>query len=183
MTLVFPYSGYRGGFFRSGAAFMPLIWALTPLGLEQALGWAAGRRGWNLGQARKVFQAGLVVLTVMLTVVLVVPRQSTWNLETQTYVDLEAHLASLGSEPEDVVMVNNPPAYYAANGRSAIVIPDGEEDTLLAVVERYQPDWVLLEFNHPAGLEDLYKTPHDLPGLHYVETYNGAHFFMVESQK
>ncbi|HEX7975434.1 MAG TPA: hypothetical protein VF498_13585, partial [Anaerolineales bacterium] len=45
LTLAFPYQGARGGFFHSGAAVQPLIWALVPVGLEAFIGWGQRRRG------------------------------------------------------------------------------------------------------------------------------------------
>ena len=38
-------------------------------------------------------------------------------------------------------------------------------EVLEAVVRRYGVEWVVLEANHPAGLEALYRRPESLPWL------------------
>jgi hypothetical protein len=48
---------------------------------------------------------------------------------------------------------------FLASGLPAVVIPNGEPDALRAVVQRYGIDWVLLELNHPLGLDSLYERP------------------------
>ena len=42
-----------------------------------------------------------------------------------------------GIQPEDVVIVRNPPGYFIASGRSAISLPFGDKSTILAVAEKY----------------------------------------------
>ena len=74
MTLVFPHQGWRGGYFHSAAALQPLLWAVTSLGLDTLLQWAAEKRKWNLTQARRVFQAGLLLLAVGFSLVLLAGR-------------------------------------------------------------------------------------------------------------
>jgi len=187
MTFAFPFSGARGGYLHSGAAFMPLLWGLAPLGLDSFVGWGARRRGWKKHEAWGFFQSGLVMLVVGMSAFLVYqfvigpnPAQPVWDTGERSYVELEKRLLVLGAEPDDVVMVNNPPGYYAANRRPVVVMPNGDIDTLLAVAARYQPDYVLLEFNHGLGLNELYASPRDLPGLRYLETYNQTHIFIRE---
>jgi hypothetical protein len=57
------------------------------------------------------------------------------------------------------VAVNNPPGFYLASGVPAVVIPDGGEAALRAVVNRFEVGWVLLDANHPAELASLYSHP------------------------
>lgn len=183
MTLIFPYSGMRGGFFHSGAALMPLIWSVTPVGLERVIAWAGEKRAWNIGQAQKVFGVGLVLLAVMLSGILAVSRVGlNWDNSAEQYRRVETHLVTLGAKPEDVIMLNNPPGYAAVNGRAAVVIPNGDEQTLLAAIEYYSPDYVILDANHPQGLTSLFNNPKDLPGLKYLGTEEDIHYFKVENE-
>ncbi|HWQ83780.1 MAG TPA: hypothetical protein VN363_04390, partial [Anaerolineales bacterium] len=62
MSLVFPHQGWRGGYFHSAAALQPLLWAVVPLGLSTFINWAGAERRWNIPQAQRVFQVGLLVL-------------------------------------------------------------------------------------------------------------------------
>jgi hypothetical protein len=188
MTFVFPYSGVRGGFFHSGAAFMPLIWALTPVGLAGISNWTVKRFNWEVKKISP-FLHGLVILVVFLislsqvflkTLGADIPVQPAWSQEARHYHNLETRLQEIGATAVDIVMVNNPPGYANVSGRSAIVIPDGGVDTLMQVVQRYQPRYLLLEINHPRGLDELYRHPVDLAGLTYLDTIASTHIFLIE---
>ncbi|MBN1146836.1 MAG: hypothetical protein JXA78_06245 [Anaerolineales bacterium] len=189
MTLVFPYQGARGGFFHSGAAVQPLFWAVAPLGLETLIAWLGRLRSWNIDQAQGVFRAGLVVLTLFLTALVSYSRvfgddfaRPAWNESSAHYARLEQALVDLGASPGEVVLVNNSPGYFAASGRPAISIPDGDVNTLLDVAERYQGHYLLLEFNQLQGQDDLYARPDDLrPGLRYLATFEETRIFQITS--
>jgi hypothetical protein len=187
MTFVFPYSGVRGGFFHSGAAFMPLIWALVPVGLEGITNWTVKRLNWEVKKISP-FLHGLVILVVFIislsqvflkTLGSDLPAQPAWSQEARHYQILATYLQETGDLPGEIVMVNNPPGYSLVSGHSAIVIPDGDVDTLMQVAQRYQPRYLLLEINHPRGLDELYRYPADQPGLTYVETVATTHIFVI----
>jgi hypothetical protein len=188
MTVIFPHQGWRGGFFHSGAAIQPLLWAAVPVGLEAMIAWGVRMRGWQMRQAAAVFSAGLVGLAI-LTSILVLRgrvigsgslRDPGWDQSDASYRQLGQALEPLGYMPQDIVAVNNPAGYYAATARPAIVIPDGTIDTLLAAARRFGARYILLEANHPAGLEMLFEQPADRPGLRFLKTVEGTHIFLVE---
>jgi hypothetical protein len=81
---------------------------------------------------------------------------------------------------EAVGVVNNPPGYYAATGRMAIVIPDGDVAELLKSARRYQASYLLLDENCPQALADLYAHPVDLPGLDHLGRLDGTHIFRID---
>jgi hypothetical protein len=68
------------------------------------------------------------------------------------------------------VAVNNPPGFFAHSHMSAVVIPFGTEQTLRKVVDSYNVRWVVLEANHPHGLNALYAEPNSVEWLTLVET-------------
>lgn len=176
MTLIFPFAGARGGYFHSAAALQPLIWALAALGFEAALGWAAARRSWRRQQARRFFSAGLIALALFLSV-FVLSGRARQETSTAGYVLVEQALASGPAQPEDIVMVNNPPAYFLASGRPAIVIPDGGLPPILRVGEAYGARFLLLEAGQ--GLDEIYSDPAGAPGLNYLFSVAGVHIFEV----
>jgi hypothetical protein len=190
MTLAIPFAGARGGFFHAGAAFQPLFWALAPIGLEAFVSWGSRLRGWVPAQALQVFSLGIVALALLLTGLTTLPRllpedggKAPWNRGQSAYQRLEAALDETGALPGEIVMVNNPPGYYLASGRPAIVIPYGDPNTTLAASERYGARYLLLDRHHPKGLKNLYEHPGNLPGLLYLTTFENTHIFSIQLLK
>jgi hypothetical protein len=186
MTAAFPFQGARGGFFHSGAALQLLFLALAPAGLGAFVDWGARVRGWQAGQARAVFGAGLVGLAVMLAALVFYgrvigkdPANPSWAQSEAVYVQVERAVQEIGATPGEPVAVNNPPGYFAAAGRPAIAIPNGDVQTLVDASRRYGARLVILEYNHPQGLDDLYANPCDRPDLVYLHTLEGTHIFEV----
>jgi hypothetical protein len=184
MTVVFPFPGARGGLFHSAATLQPLWWALAPVGLESFADFGVEKRGWQKEQARKVFSWGLVALALFLTIVVGYLRivgdddsGLAWNQTPRHYSQIEASLGEHGIAKGEIVMVNNPPGYYIATGRPAIVVPDGDIQSTLAAAQRYHASYLILESNHPQGLNDLYQDAFDLPGLKYLYTLQDTHVF------
>jgi hypothetical protein len=190
MSAVFPFAGMRGGFFHSGAALMPLIWVMVPVGVEALTDWSVKTFKW---QSRKIkpFYIGLVFVYVVLfsfgiTVNNVIgtdsKRAPVWNETERQYLAVEAALNDFAADPDAVIVCATPPAYYVINGRSAIAMPDGGLEPLVEVIERYQVGYVLVEENHPDELEVLYYHPEDIDGLKYLTTVEGVHIFSWEGE-
>lgn len=186
MTIPFPFAGARGGFFHSAAALQPLFWAVVPCGLEGFVCWGIRVRGWRAVQARRVFTFSILVLAMMLSYVIVHNRvlgadwqRPVWGAAQTQYALFGEELRIIGVDNDDIVLVNNPPGLYLATGRPAISIPDGGVESLLTAAARYGAKYVILEGNHPADLDSLYLQPTDQPGLRYLKTSAGAHFFEV----
>ncbi|MGE5073616.1 MAG: hypothetical protein ACM3MF_09330, partial [Anaerolineae bacterium] len=158
MTLVFPFAGARGGFFHAGAAFQPMWWVLAPVGLDRAIA-AARRRNMFTPSAFTVFQGALVALTLLMTAVILSIRVLPgWGEGEQQYPKVESFLRSHGSQPADIVMVRNPPGYYLMTGRSAIVVPLGDEATMAQVAGRYGAKYLVIEAAGAAGpIESVYQ--------------------------
>lgn len=184
MSFAFPFSGARGGFFHAVAALQPIVWALAAIGLGAFVEWGAAKRGWKTTQAAHIFSLGVLLLLAALTVFVFYSRviaNSQWDASSEHYMELDAKLAGLGIPSDAIVMVNNPPGFSLASGHPAIVIPDGQIDAGLAAAYRYGAYVLLLESNHPAGLNGLYTQPEDLPGLSYIASVDGTHvFFFTE---
>lgn len=185
MTLVFPYAGARGGFLHSGAAFQLLLWAAAPEGLLAFVEWGARTRGWKKKRSEKVFGLMTVGLALVLTFGIfyarvIHPTEGGWDAGYAAYQKIDRALDGFGAGADRLVMVNNPPGYYLSSGHAAIVIPDGDIQTLLAAARRYQADYVVLEKSLVAGLAPLFANPVSQPGLKYLGMADGAEFFKVE---
>lgn len=188
MTLVFPYAGARGGLLHSGAALQPFFWVMAAVGLEACLSWGVSHRKWDPRQAGIVFTSGVVMLAFLVSVVVFYnrmfnpqPPQQPWDAVERLYGQVDASLLQMGADERQIVMVNDPPAYYLAAGRPAISIPFGDFNTVLAVAKRYHAVYLVLEFNQLTGSDDLYTKPGDRPGLHYLRTVDTARIYEFEA--
>jgi hypothetical protein len=164
MTLVFPFAGARGGFFHAGAAFQTLWWALAPIGLEHLVK-AIRMRNWLDDRAHVFFQGMLVTICILLSGVIVWIRilQPGWQPEEQLYRQVEALMLAKGIDPDAVVVVRNPPGYYIVSGRSAIVMPPGGPESVLALAGKYGAEYFILE---PAGVLSEYEALYEQYGTH-----------------
>jgi len=155
MTVIFPFAGPRGGFFHSGAALQSVWWTLAPLDWSplsaRAEAWLVHAAGVQCVSCRVGRCCGFDDGRYFY--IRVLPG---WGEDEQIYPKVEAMLQQNGAEAADVVMVRNPPGYYLMTGRSAIVIPYGDESSLLAVAARFHARFVAIEAAaHQAHRKDL----------------------------
>jgi hypothetical protein len=170
MTVIFPFAGERGGFFHSGAGFQPMLWVLAAEGLEQLIQWGVKKRNWIFDQAWNFLGAGLVVFSIFLTGFLTFNRvvgvdypPNKWDRDWYRYEMIERELSKLNIPKDSIILINNPPLYYAANRRPSVVIPDGDINMTLDVADRYQVKILVLEENHPDGLDSIFDQIDSIP--------------------
>jgi hypothetical protein len=186
MSFVFPFAGARGGFFHSAAALQPMLWAAVPVGLDAFLRFGNRKRGWDTAQARRFFQPSLVILALLISGLALQRRvigndwqAPIWDQPAQQQAASMSLLREADAQDGEIVMVNNPPGYTLAGGGPAIVIPDGDVSTLLAAGRRFGARYVILEVNHPPGLDELYAHPGNITGLRHLLSRAGAHLFEI----
>lgn len=162
MSIVYPFAGAYGGFFHSGTVLLPILWAIFPMGLDLSIEWGARIRRWDVRESKKVFGIGVIVLAVILTlglryirVVGVSTTSLRWQEAQHTYQQIGEEMQGFVHQ-DDVVAVNNPPAFFLATGMRAVVIPNGSLQTLKSVVDQFQVRWLILDVNHPKGLANLF---------------------------
>lgn len=162
-SLVFPYQGINGSFFHAGAGVQPFLWIMATVGIQQTVRVVSGWRHWQRGHQVQWFLEGLLVLVCMaLTIGLFLQKVQgsktgiPWGGGTDAYSQIEIGLKNLGVSPCEPVMVNNPPGYYLATGRAAVVIPFGDEATIREVSARYGVKYLILDRNNSGHLPDLY---------------------------
>jgi hypothetical protein len=186
MTFIFPYAGPRGGFFHSGAIMQPLWWAVVPVGLDSLVHWGVTRRSWNFLQARQVFSAGVICLTILFSLFVSYGRligddilAVAWNEGADRYKQVEAELSKLGALPGEIVMVNNAPGFFAQTDRPSISIPSGDRQAIIGAATQYEADYLILEFEQVEDGSGLYSNPGDQPGLNYLGTVAGARIYKI----
>jgi hypothetical protein len=181
MTLIFAFPGARGGLFHSGAALLPFIYATAIVGLDNATDWlAAYRRHWDARLAKQVFSVGLVVMAVGLSSFIYyrrVLKNNTWNNADSLYPTIAGWVAQ--ENPAATVMINNPPAYRYHGGGLSVVVPNENVETTLQAAYRYQVDYLILERNHPAPLDGIYKQTDMHPRLSLIKTFEDIYIFEI----
>jgi hypothetical protein len=183
MTLVFPFAGARGSFFHAGAAFQPYWWIAAPLGVDAVLAWARRRGQFTDEKAPYFLQGVLVLLAIFLTIYLVNFRviATGWAQDDRIYPAVEAMLLEHGIQPEDVVVVRNPPGYFITSGRSSIALPYGDEATILSVAEKFNARYLVLEKDGTfESIQDLYDAPQTMPGFSYIGEVDEAKLYRLD---
>lgn len=189
MMLMFPFAARNGSYFHTAAALQPLLWAAAPVGLENMMLRYAGWRKVSRPSGLVRFMALVAVITgIVLSgvtyhqrVVGDQPGTLAWNRSGEHYFVVETELARLGAEPGAAVMVNNPPGYWLASGRPALVIPYGDSQMLLAAARWYGARYLVLEQTNPWQLADLYNGREAPGGLEHLGDVNRTRLYRIEA--
>ena len=145
------------------------------MGVMASVEFIARLRKWQRGaQVQRFVSVLLVGVCVLLSLGLsyqkVVGSDETaaWGSGEQDYARADAALRDLGATPCALVMVNNPPGYYLATGRSSVVIPYGDETMLFGAAKKYKIQYLVLDQNNGGHLPRLYLEPGSYPGIQYL---------------
>lgn len=168
MTFLFAFPGPRGGLFHSASALIPFWAALGALGLDDLISWIAPRRRWKPGEAKVIFGITLVIIAGALSYSSVVGKTRQWEGERTRF---EALVAQARLTPNDIVMINDPPALYYYTGIAGVVLPDSPPGIIPDIAARYGVTHVILDSNRPPSLDDLWSG-NDLPAF-LEDTYSG----------
>ena len=183
MTVIFPFAGSRGSFFHAGAAFQPYWWVAAPIGLDAVLAWARSRGQFTDKNAPYFLQGVLVLLAVLMTFYLVNFRviASGWAQDDFIYPSVEKKFLENGIKPKDVVIVRNPPGYFIASRRPSVSLPFGDETTILAVAEKFDARYLVLEKDGTFdSIQDLFDDPQSNPAFVYIGEVNEAKLYRIE---
>lgn len=180
MTVIFPFAGYRGAFFHAGAALQPIWWIAAPLGLDAVVA-LIRRKNLLDDRAFGVFRGALVGLALLMTAAIFAIRVLPgWEREDGHYAEIERLFLQQRAPSGAIVMVRNPPGYNVVTGRPAIALPAGGMSALLAVAERYDARYLILE---PEGtssdLRVLYDQPDSHPSFRYIGESDGNRLYEI----
>jgi 4-amino-4-deoxy-L-arabinose transferase-like glycosyltransferase len=170
-SFAFTFPGPHGGFFHASAPALPFIFAAAMVGLDEAVGWVARWRRWNRPQAQTVFATAVVVGALALSGYAAMDKVPAWRNADAVYREAGAWLDAHNVPDDTVIMVGNPPGFWYHTHRPAVVVPNGDVETLLAAADRYGARYVLLDRNRPAPLAGLYTGESSHPRLWPVEVW------------
>ena len=105
-----------------------------------------------------------------------------WDRFDRVYRAIETVLVRESARPDAAIMVVDPPAYYTANGRAAVVVPAEDTATVLALAESFGADYLVLEsrFLRTPSLEHLYANPTSDPSFVYLGQVEDAQIFRID---
>ena len=154
----------------------------APIGLDAVISWLRSRGQFTDKNAPYVFQSILVLLAVFMTAYLVNLRVlSGWAKDDVIYASVERMFQDNGINPQDVVIVRNPPGYYINSGRPAVSLPFGDEITILQVAERYGAGYLVLEKGGTFdSIQSLYDDPQGNPSFIYLGEVDDAKLYRIE---
>ncbi len=181
MTFIFPYAGSRGSFFHANAALQPLWWTAAPLGVDWLVA-KARKRGMFTPAAPRLFRFALVMFMALLTGYLayVSVILNDWNQFHRTYLQAEEMLVQNGAQPTDAVIVANAPGYYVANRRSAIIVPDENLESVLALAKQFNARFLILEKTYYTDpMIPVYENPTSQPGLTFLGEFDKIRIFAI----
>jgi hypothetical protein len=121
----------------------------------------------------------MIVFSAMLVKIRVV--DSGWNEGEYLYQQADQFLVRQGAQPVAIVMVRNPPAYFVMTGRQAIVLPNGDEKTLLAAARKFKASYVILEQTSNSNpLYDLFVHPERYPEFIFLGAIGDNHILFIK---
>jgi hypothetical protein len=184
MVLVFTFPSPRGSMLHSSTALLPFLAVGVPPGIDAMVEWVARRRRtWNAAQAASVFRSGFAALAILISIYLyvqgILPVSASpasiplWNERDLHYREIAAWLGQ-NARAEDVVMVVDPPTFYNLSHYRAVIIPTDSVDAIMAAAKKYDARYLILEFDHPKPLADLYQQHVTVSGLEPVAEFRDA---------
>jgi hypothetical protein len=177
MSLVFTFPGWRGGMLHSTVALLPALYAAAMEGLDACIAWvAARRRTWRFDRAQRVLGGGLVILALLLSAWLYGRGMVRFRGEhlysqvaTWMYEQLALDPTAADYDPPRVI-VNDPASFYLYSRLPALATPYAELDTVLAVMEAYEAEYLVLDGNY-VPLRALYEAPRSDERLSLLATF------------
>ena len=181
MSIIFPFAGARGSFFHAAAALQPIWFTAAVIGMDSLVE-KVRARGWFTPSAPAIFRTSLVLLMALLTIYLanVAIIENDWNHFFRTYTKAETMLVQNGALIEDAVIVANSPAYYSTSGRSAIIVPDENLNSVHALAHQFGARFLILEKAYDTDpMSQVYKNPQGEPGLIFLGEFENVRVFKI----
>jgi hypothetical protein len=190
MTIVFPFAGSRGGFIHSAAGVQIFLWALVPVGLDRFIRWGNRKRGWQIEQARFVFQIGIISIMIFLSgmifyqrVIVTTNGVSNWLIDENKYANVQKELDRMGHlDDKSLVMIKNPPGWNLITSSPAVVIPDGGITSIRLAAKKFGATILIIDKDHPKALNDFFEGKEMPPEMELILTLNDIKVYRLLHQ-
>jgi hypothetical protein len=162
MTLGFTFPAQHGSTFHSASALVVWQAACIPAGIAVVVGWLKRWLRWDAVRYTRYFLIRLTTLTIIISLAqygliwlrVIQPELTAagWlNHGLDHYAAVDRWLTASGASPTEPVLVRDPPSFYHATGRRALVLPR-DLAFLTPTADRYGVRCAILE---DAGVERL----------------------------
>ncbi|MEP6896188.1 MAG: hypothetical protein ABI986_11325 [Chloroflexota bacterium] len=185
-TLIFPLAGVRGSYYHAVSALQPLLWVLAPVGLDLLLQKLQKLKTFQLPKLDLILQAVLVLFVCFITYssVNALVLTNGWQRGELTYPKVEEFLLQQNIQPDEPIMVINPPGYTMMTNRPAVMFPYGGEESILAVAKKFNAEYIVLKqdpVNVTAHFNALYNNPDLYKSIQLVGQVEDVRIYKVVS--
>lgn len=192
MGCVFPFAGKRGGYFHTSAAFQPVVLALSVAGAMEAAEALKRHSRKSKVNLASLFNFSIGALAILVTAFVSINKifggitspHPVWEKNRQAFQQVDRVLSKLGIPNETVVVISNPPGWFWETGRSSIVTPFEGEQAVVMAANRYGAEYVVLEPDHVASLDQMYNNPSSAQFFEHIGSFeNGIEIFRITDQE
>jgi hypothetical protein len=177
MSVFFPYAGMRGGFFHSGSAFQIVFWVGSSIGLYSAIRYLMQRRHHFDERIPGLLAGGAIFILALATGMLYQQKvfgkttdRNSWQAGYHSYVQLNNALLQNGISEDAGVLINNPPGFFLASGRLAVVVPNAPITDTAELARKYDIGYIILDEHIVPDLEQVYTKNLSTDDVNYLFT-------------
>jgi hypothetical protein len=135
-----------GTFIHSAVALAPYTYILALEGIVVAVAWIAARRQrWNRDQATPLFAGFVVAIVVLAAIPGAIATVRIWDAVRVDRRAVAAALDLAGAAPDARIMSIDAAGFRYWTGRGGVVSPNDPLETIQAVAEAYQIEWLIVE--------------------------------------
>jgi hypothetical protein len=104
-----------------------------------------------------------------------------WNENWKKNQELEKVISQFDPADEKIVMTNDPPGFSLVTTRPAVMIPDGDINTLKLAAIHYNAEFLVVDKHLVnSGIRDLIDHPMDHAGLSYLGLIGKSHLYRFD---
>jgi len=183
MTFVFPYAGFRGGFFHSMSAFQIFFWAIAIVGLDVTVQWSVVKLKWVESKSRILFAVALTLGIGAMSAIAYMQKiglNKEWNVQSETFKTVDEELQMISDNNDFSVMVNDSPSYYAATGREAIQLSSGSPESIRVLMRRFGIKYLIINKDCPDSIKSMVDEPGDQFGFTFINQVVAGYYVYTQ---
>lgn len=176
MGVLFPYAASRGSFFHAGATVFPVMVIVIVegvwIGFEKL---RIGKYIWTVALVA-IFYSGYVIYQSV--------QIMDWDRFNRVYISIEENLVLDGASLTETIMVSNPPGYFSATSRPAIIVPNETLDTIMTLAKKFDVTYILFDEKYcQLPKQDYCFKAVSMGDLVYLTSVEDIHIFKIRKNE